>query len=319
MSWTYLVDILMVRVCDGLGRLQRGGGGSVRCHPLTDRSVGASATTPPDDECNKTQSKQYCCVNVSDQSCFFLTLRMPSCLLISLRLYTTVRKLNSYPPLQAPATMLSRKKPSTPVRHNDPKIDEPDTPSPSRRRPVRARYFRRTPLIANLWLRIQRSKGEPLTWLIVFFLATLLLAAGTLFDGRWHVGRVGTEVEMVKNGSNATSSARTPWSFFTFTDINITQGSARSRVDVWPEPSLHPKLRPVSSTAVARDRHGLYIADPLHEKKLSEHPITTLIRAAERKAAEVHTRIHSIQSFEDSVEDYRRAFGMNPPRGFSKW
>jgi hypothetical protein len=170
-----------------------------------------------------------------------------------------------------------------------------------------------------LWLRIQRSKDEPLTWLIVFFLATLLLAAGTLLDGQWHVGRAGTRVEMVKNDTNTSSSAWTPWSFFVFTDINITQSSARSCANVWPEPSLHPKLRPVSSTAVARDRHGLYITDPLHERTLSEHPITTLIRAAERKAAEVDARIKSVQSFEDSVENYRRAFGMDPPRGFRKW
>lgn len=160
-----------------------------------------------------------------------------------------------------------------------------------------------------------------MTWLIVFFLATLLLAAGTLLDGEWHVGRrAETKVETVKNDTSATSStAWTPWSLFNFTDVNVNQSSARFGNEVWPEPSIHPKLRPVSPTAVPRDRHGLYIIDPFHEKKLSEHPLTTLIKAAERKAAEVDARIQSIQSFEDAVDDYHRAFGMDPPRGFKKW
>jgi hypothetical protein len=214
--------------------------------------------------------------------------------------------------------MLSRKKPSTPARRNDPQPDEPDTPSPARRRPVvRGRFLRRQPLLAGVWLRFQKSKDDPLMWLVLFFLATLLLAAGTLLDGGLHVGRralVGQEMEK-RETSRSPSTGWTPWSQ---SPVGKNE-TARPANIVFPEQSIHPKLRPVSRTAVPRDRHGLHIIDSHEEKKLSVHPITTLIKEAERKAEQMDARVDSIQTFEDAVDDYRRAFGMEPPRGFKKW
>lgn len=152
-------------------------------------------------------------------------------------------------------------------------------------------------------------------WLVVFFLATMLLAAGTLLDGELHVGRALVGKEMVQKESIAvTSTGWTPWS--RLLDNNHTSRSANT---VYPEQTIHPKLRPSSPTSVSKDKHGLYIIDPLEEKKLCFHPITMLIKEAQRKAELMDAKIQSIQSFEDAVNDYRRAFGIDPPRGFKHW
>lgn len=51
----------------------------------------------------------------------------------------------------------------------------------------------------------------------------------------------------------------------------------------------------------------------------TRHPIEELIERGKRKAEEVEKSIKAVRSFSRAVEDYKRAFGMDPPEGFHEW
>jgi hypothetical protein len=53
--------------------------------------------------------------------------------------------------------------------------------------------------------------------------------------------------------------------------------------------------------------------------KLTTHPIRQLIERAQELHDEQQMKIASIRTIEDAVEDYREAYGMEPPRGFDVW
>jgi hypothetical protein len=71
-----------------------------------------------------------------------------------------------------------------------------------------------------------------------------------------------------------------------------------------------------SSGLIFHERVGLAKVDRSH---LGMHPVRELMERAERLHAQQQQKIASIASLEDAVEDYREAFGMEPPRGFETW
>lgn len=50
-----------------------------------------------------------------------------------------------------------------------------------------------------------------------------------------------------------------------------------------------------------------------------EHPIKRLIARGAKVAQEIEGRRQEVQSLEDAVDDYERAFKMRPPIGFDSW
>lgn len=64
------------------------------------------------------------------------------------------------------------------------------------------------------------------------------------------------------------------------------------------------------------ERLGLASVD---QSSMTTHPVRALMDRAERLHEEQQVKIASIKSLEDAVEDYRQAFGMDPPRGFDTW
>lgn len=78
--------------------------------------------------------------------------------------------------------------------------------------------------------------------------------------------------------------------------------------------SAIPALRRSGLTFDAR--LGLATVD---KSRLTTHPVRALMERAEGLYEEQQKRIAAIETLEDAVEDYRRAFGMDPPRGFDTW
>ena len=72
----------------------------------------------------------------------------------------------------------------------------------------------------------------------------------------------------------------------------------------------------LSGGLVYHERVGLAKVD---RSNLGMHPVRELMERAERLHAQQQEKIASISSLEDAVEDYREAFGMEPPRGFDTW
>ena len=67
---------------------------------------------------------------------------------------------------------------------------------------------------------------------------------------------------------------------------------------------------------IYEQRIGLAKVDP---QRLGKHPIRELMERAERQLEAQNAKIASVTSLEDAVEDYKQAFGMDPPRGFDTW
>jgi hypothetical protein len=209
--------------------------------------------------------------------------------------------------------MFARKRPLT--RPLDPDIDHDDEPlSRSRKR----RSYPGQSVFSNLVLRLNIQKDDPLTWLVGFFVTTLLLAGATLvdLDGVSGVREGGFGVTEIESASGIVGDGWKNWSLFTSPLENKTESN---RSNTRRKGSLHPTLRSVSSSSIQRDNHGLRSFPLAQEKKLSEHPITTVIRDAEKKAEQLEAKIGGIKTFEDAVADYRETFGMDPPRGFRNW
>lgn len=78
--------------------------------------------------------------------------------------------------------------------------------------------------------------------------------------------------------------------------------------------SAFPSLRRAALTFDTR--LGLAEVD---EGKMTVHPIRELIERAHMLYEEQQRKIQSIRTLEDAVEDYKRAFKMDPPRGFDTW
>ena len=49
------------------------------------------------------------------------------------------------------------------------------------------------------------------------------------------------------------------------------------------------------------------------------HPILQLIEKGKQRVLEKEKRRLKVRSLRDAVEDYREAFGMDPPEGFDAW
>ncbi|KAL7423911.1 hypothetical protein Q5752_001496 [Cryptotrichosporon argae] len=63
------------------------------------------------------------------------------------------------------------------------------------------------------------------------------------------------------------------------------------------------------------DERGWLAWDP----RASSHPIERLMARAKQQAAAVDASIGEVESLDDAVEEYERAFKMRPPPGFNKW
>jgi hypothetical protein len=207
--------------------------------------------------------------------------------------------------------MFARKRPLT--RPLDPDTASDQEPLSRRRR---RSIFPRRSWISTLLSRLSIQKDDPLTWLIGFFVASLLLAGATLVDLDGVSGlEAGSVLQM--GGRMVTRDSWSGWTVFTSPLENKTQST--DEMIVRAKGSIHPKLRTVSSPSIKRDKHGLRVVPLAQEKKLSEHPITTLIREVEKKAEQLEAKIGGIKTFEDAVAEYRETFGMDPPRGFRNW
>lgn len=216
--------------------------------------------------------------------------------------------------------MFARKRPLTCPHDHDPAHDH-DLAVPLSRHPRRSsfEYFRRQSWLNKLLLRFKASKGDPLAWLIFFFVATFLMAGATLIDRDVFRGaRTGrTAVGLASDKGVVAENRWKSWSPFTSPLGNTSEANPNSTIHA--SQSIHPKLRPASASLISRDRHGLRVIPLDQETKLREHPIATLIREAGKKADQLDAKIRSIRTFEDAEADYRTAFGMEPPRGFRRW
>ncbi|GHJ84047.1 hypothetical protein NliqN6_0449 [Naganishia liquefaciens] len=216
--------------------------------------------------------------------------------------------------------MFARKRPLTRPHNHGPSHDQ-DLDDPVSRQDRRGSYdyFRRQPWLSRIMLHLRLSKDDPLAWLMLVFVVSFLMAGATLIDRDvFHGSTSGpAAVTAMRNSSIAVEKTWKSWSPFTFTLENTTETHPRSTIHTLQ--SIHPKLRPTSSSSIPRDKHGLRVLTLDQEFKAREHPIATLIREAEKKADQLDAKISSIRTLSDAEADYRSAFGMEPPRGFRKW
>lgn len=55
------------------------------------------------------------------------------------------------------------------------------------------------------------------------------------------------------------------------------------------------------------------------DKALARHPIIELIEEGRKRYHEIQRIKEGVQSLNDAVKDYQRAFNMDPPEGFDTW
>lgn len=216
--------------------------------------------------------------------------------------------------------MFARKRPLTRPDDHDPAHDHDlAVPLSRHRRRSSFEYFRRQSWLNKLLLRFKASKGDPLAWLIFFFVTTFLMAGATLIDRDVFRGArtARAAVHLASDKRVVAENKWKSWSPFTSPLGNTTNTFPQSTSHA-PQ-SIHPRLRSASSSSIPRNKHGLRVLPLDQEPKLREHPIAILIREAEKKADRLDAKIRSIRTLEDAEADYRAAFGMDPPRGFRRW
>ena len=86
---------------------------------------------------------------------------------------------------------------------------------------------------------------------------------------------------------------------------------------LWGRPAPVSPAAKQERAAITVDRRGLAVY--ITSIPLEEHPIELLIERGRRQAAAQQARRDEVESLDDSVDDYRAAFGMPPPRGFDAW
>lgn len=64
------------------------------------------------------------------------------------------------------------------------------------------------------------------------------------------------------------------------------------------------------------DERGIMTFDPANHTK---HPVELLIERGRRMAAAIEARAAKVNSIAAAVDDYEKAYGMPPPRGFDAW
>ncbi|KAJ9104003.1 hypothetical protein QFC21_002466 [Naganishia friedmannii] len=159
------------------------------------------------------------------------------------------------------------------------------------------KFLRSLPIIRRLWLLFQAHKSEPFTWVLLAYCSTLFLAATTLQDPH-------ADLMMYRKPTNAAAMIKG----------NSTNGLKLTEGHPW----LSSFLRNIDST------HS-NVAETDVRKKHSHGYFFHQVRkmpprdVAEEKARQIEAKIQSIESYADAVEDYRNAFGMEPPRGFERW
>ena len=76
------------------------------------------------------------------------------------------------------------------------------------------------------------------------------------------------------------------------------------------------KKEPVTEDGISIDERGLtaYV-----EGKSKKHPIEALIERGRRLAKAQEAQIREVMSLSDSAEEYEKAFGLKPPKGYDAW
>jgi hypothetical protein len=189
------------------------------------------------------------------------------------------------------------------------------------------KFLRSLPVVRKLWLLFHEHKGEPLTWVILVFCWTLLLAANTVKDEHAQLQMIrklptGPSTMLRRKGTRDLGVME-DYSWLSFflgsTDIIPSNATIPSVHKKRSPVHLHHQVRKMSPRDVVEHSYGHRRISTAREKTLREHPITTLVREAEEKARQVEAKIQSIESYTDAVGDYQNAFGMEPPRGFERW